>query len=426
MLLWSSMYNNGMNGKRIGVVSLLFLLGAGSAFGACFLLDKKEPENTNTAEVDGRESKNEPAQAPIATSANMKILLAGTTFWGRRTDQLARKSDLGVKYPFSKLDTMQREKYDAWIAGLECPITDNGHNYAEENSIFKFNCDPDYLAEAKKYFTAFMLGNNHTDNQGGGVGLTTTRKYLDKNGIQYFGTPKYTDKAESELTRDVKDVSNCDIVVLPVNVSYDNNKTQKIQMPFGFCSAHGVFGIPGDDYFDNMKEYASYVPTIAMPHMGAEYQPSHDQLRQNLYRRMIDYSGVDSVIADHPHWVQDAEAYRGKLIVYSMGNFMFDQYDGTEYSRSATIEANAAVAVKDVDFEKWNKLGEACLKDKRTCFENIKQAKMPKISIAWKYDYHATTSANDCITRLSSPAEQEAVAQRLRWSSIPASMKVSK
>ena len=175
-----------------------------------------------------------------------------------------------------------------------------------------------------------------------------------------------------------------------------------------------------------MKEYASYVPTIAMPHMGAEYQPSHDQLRQNLYRRMIDYSGVDSVIADHPHWVQDVEAYRGKLIVYSMGNFMFDQYDGTEYSRSATIEANAAVAVKDVDFEKWNKLGEACLKDKRTCFENIKQAKMPKISIAWKYDYHATTSANDCITRLSSPAEQEAVAQRLRWSSIPASMKVSK
>ena len=81
MFLWSSMYNNGMNGKKIGVVLLLFLLGAGSAFGACFLLNKKEPESANTTEAGRRESKSELVQAPIATSANMKILLAGTTFF---------------------------------------------------------------------------------------------------------------------------------------------------------------------------------------------------------------------------------------------------------------------------------------------------------------------------------------------------------
>ena len=419
------MYNERMNGKKIGIIIILFALGAGVAFGACFLLDAKNGERKDNKPV-ANETVPEPEPEPSATSARMKILMAGTTFWGRRTDQLARKSSLGVKYPFSKLDTLGRETYDAWIGGLECPITDNGHNYAEENSIFKFNCDPDYLTEAKKYFTAFMLGNNHTDNQDGGVGLTATRKYLDQNGIQYFGTPKYSDKAESELERDTKEASNCGIVVLPINVSYNNGKTGKIQMPFGFCSAHGVCAIPADDCFENMKTYATYVPTITMPHMGAEYQPSHDQLRQNLYRRMIDYSGVDSVIADHPHWVQDAEAYKGKLIVYSMGNFMFDQYDGTEYSRSAAIEANADVAVADVDFKKWNELGELCLKDKANCFEKIKAAKLPKISITWKYDYHATTSANDCITRLSGAAEQAAVGQRLRWSAIPASLKVEK
>ena len=97
-----------------------------------------------------------------------------------------------------------------------------------------------------------------------------------------------------------------------------------------------------------------------------------------------------------------------------------------EYSRSAAIEANAEVAVKDVDFDKWDKMGKDCLKDKKTCFEKIQSAKLPKIAITWKYDFHATTSANDCITRLSSQSEQNSVAQRLRWSAIPAAMKVSK
>ena len=425
------MYNIDMrgNGKKLGGILLLVLLGATVAVGTCLAFVQINKPAEEEAKPEVAEPEPEPEPDPVAQNAKMKILLAGTTFWGRRTNQWARESKLGVKYPFSKLNTLSPEKYDAWIGGLECPLVqkeNNYHNYAEENSIFKFNCDPDYLTEAKKYFDVFMLGNNHTDNQGGGVGLTETRKHLADAGIQYFGTPKYTGKAESELQRDTAEATNCGVVVLPINVTYDNKETKKIQMPFGFCSAHGVFGIPGDDYIENMKTYATYMPTIAMPHMGAEYQPSHDQLRQNLYRRMIDYAGVDSVIADHPHWVQDAEAYKSKLIVYSMGNFMFDQYDGVEYSRSAAIEANAVVDVKDTDFDQWDKLGKACLKDKKTCLNKIKDAKLPKISVTWKYDFHATTSANDCITRLSSPSEQNAVAQRLRWSAIPASMKVSK
>ena len=195
----------------------------------------------------------------------MRILYAGTTFWGRNTNVAARASELGVKYPFSKLNTLHREKYDAWIGGLECPVTDKGHNMTEELGIFKFNCDPDYLPEAAKYFTAFGLGNNHSDNQGGGTGLTTTRKYLDQNKIQYFGTPKYSSNVQSELARDTAEATNCDVVVLPIKVTYDNEETKTIQMPFGFCSAHGVFGIPAEDYLQNMKKYSALMPTIVMP-----------------------------------------------------------------------------------------------------------------------------------------------------------------
>lgn len=407
-------------GKIIGII-LGIAVVAGGTCGILIAINGslKAPEPVETPVP-------EPEPDPIVTAAKIKIMYAGTTFWGRNTNVAARASELGVKYPFSKLNTLHRENYDAWIGGLECPVTDNGHNMTEELKIFKFNCDPDYLPEAAKYFTAFGLGNNHSDNQGGGTGLTTTRNYLDKNKIQYFGTPKYSGNVQSELARDTAEATNCDVVVLPINVTYDNGETKKIQMPFGFCSAHGVFGVPAEDYLQNMKKYSALMPTIVMPHMGAEYKSVHDTLRQNLYRKMIDY-GVDAVIADHPHWTQDAEAYKGKLIVYSMGNFMFDQIFNKEVSRSAAIEAHAVVnGVSDVDFDKWNELGEGCLEDKKTCFANIQEAAQPRLRVTWTYAYHATTSAGDRIPRLGSDAEQAEIGARLKWDAIPAEMKIAK
>ena len=418
--------------KVFGGAFWVLLLVAVVAAITCFTLvqlngGKKEvADNAGTPEP-------EPEPEPVAVSAKARYMYAGTTFWGRRIYQFARKSDLGVKYPFSQLSTLKPDRYDAWIAGLECPITqkeNNYHNYDREYGIYEFNCDPDYLTEAAKYFDVFGLGNNHSDNQGGATGLKETRKHLDDAGIQYFGTPRFTNDSSNryyaqEKWRDEVDAKACAIVVLPMNVTYDNDETVEINMPFGFCSAHGMYGVPQDDIFDEMKTYAAVVPTIAMPHMGVEYQNVNDQLRKNLYHRMIDL-GVEAVIADHPHHVQNAEAYKKKLIVYSMGNFMFDQLVAPERVRSAAIEANAEVEVKDVDFEAWNALGEICLEDKTTCFEKIKEANLPKISITWKYDYHATTSATSCITRLADTSYQTAVGQRLKWSSIPASMKVSK
>lgn len=353
---------------------------------------------------------------PKITQFDAKYLFVGTTFWGRNTNKSARASELGVTYPFSQLNTLGRENYQAWIGGLECPVTDAGHNYNEEDKIFKFNCDPDYLPEAAKYFTAFLLGNNHAGNQGL-EGLRITRKYLEQNGIQYFGTPKRTaaDTSDTEYRNDETDINNCAIVVLPVKATYDNKEVKELSFPFGFCSAHGVYGVPGEDFQQNIKNYAAVVPTIAMPHMGVEYQKSHDQLRQNLYRRLIDY-GVESVIADHPHTVQDTEAYNGKLIAYSIGNFMFDQTFNVEVPRSAAIEGNVTITASSEDLEKWDKLGKQCLKDKTTCFDKIVAAKLAKPTLKWTYAYHATTSAGNRITRLADDNDQASIGQRLKWS----------
>ncbi|MFO1206231.1 MAG: CapA family protein [Burkholderiales bacterium] len=40
---------------------------------------------------------------------------------------------------------------------------------------------------------------------------------------------------------------------------------------------------------------------------------------------MID-AGADAVVGAHPHVTQEIESYRGKPIVYSLGNFVFDGF----------------------------------------------------------------------------------------------------
>jgi len=375
----------------VGVVALMGLVAVG-----CFLVLFNSRDGSV---VKDTMLEPEPLR-PVVIGGEMRILMAGTTFWGRRTHKLAQASELGVQYPFSQLGTLQRENYDAWIAGLECPVTNNGHTDYNENTLLKFNCDPDYLPEAAKWFSAFLLGTNHTDNWGV-EGFAETKQHLDGAGIQYFGSYDYADG-----------VNNCEVLILPVRLSYDDDSEKTIQMPFGFCSAHGVFGIPTETALLNIKRYAEVLPTIVMPHMGAEYKTAADGIRTNLFRKMIDY-GADMVIADHPHWIQNAEAYKGRLIVYSMGNFMFDQ-SVAETVRSAAIEATASFD-ETIDFEAWDDLGRDCLKDKVGCFENIVKAGARKLELAWEFDYRGTTTAGNCITRLASEAEQVAIGQRLGW-----------
>ena len=47
-------------------------------------------------------------------------------------------------------------------------------------------------------------------------------------------------------------------------------------------------------------------------------------------RRALVEAGADLVVGHHPHVVQNIEQYRGKWIVYSLGNFVFDQWSQPE------------------------------------------------------------------------------------------------
>lgn len=64
---------------------------------------------------------------------------------------------------------------------------------------------------------------------------------------------------------------------------------------------------------------------IVSYHWGIEYKKIHNMRQEVLAHIAID-NGADMVVGHHPHVMEDIETYNGHPIVYSLGNFIFDQY----------------------------------------------------------------------------------------------------
>ena len=74
---------------------------------------------------------------------------------------------------------------------------------------------------------------------------------------------------------------------------------------------------------------------IPFMHWGWENERVANERQRQLARLMID-AGADAVIGGHPHVTQDIEHYRGKPIVYSVGNFVMKETDN-EFQRQAWV-----------------------------------------------------------------------------------------
>lgn len=344
-------------------------------------------------------------KSPEPATISSNVLFTGNIFWGRYINDWASASELGFAYPFSRLNEFNRSEYNAWISGLECPIV-SGINIssADMDATLAFNCSPDYLPEASKWFTAVSLANNHTDNQGS-EGFEQTKQHLDTNNIQYFGHYDY---------QNINDV--CEVISLPVTTKLDDNSTINGYLPVAMCGYHGVFGIPVSQAVNEIAKYSPYMPVIAMPHMGAEYKPAPDDIKINFYHSLID-GGADMVLGDHPHVIQNTESYNGHLIVYSMGNFIFDQQDSVDVTRSAAIKVVMNTTDSDSALlKKWLAIGKNCATFKDDCLAQIQTQNLEKLAINYQF---AVVGSNDA-DRIAKPAtaeQQASILERLNWQS---------
>jgi poly-gamma-glutamate capsule biosynthesis protein CapA/YwtB (metallophosphatase superfamily) len=157
------------------------------------------------------------------------------------------------------------------------------------------------------------LANNHLSNYGA-QGITATDQLLHQHGIQTSGLGP--------------------VAVIGVR-----------GLKFGFIGFNGV-GHAIDKTalragIDRARQLADIV--VVQFHWGKEYQrqpipdpgvPTPDD-PVTIAHDSIDW-GADIVIGNHPHWYQGVEIYRGKLITYSHGNFVFDQM-WSEQTREGVI-----------------------------------------------------------------------------------------
>lgn len=341
-------------------------------------------------------------QIPQPSSISSNVLFLGNTFWGRYINDWSMASPLKYAYPFSRLNEFNRNKYEAWISGIECPLV-AGVNMtsAQMEAHLQFNCDPEYLSEASKWFTAFTLANNHTDNQGE-EGFIETKQQLQKNGIQYFGhyDPKVID-------------DTCEVIGLPVKITKTDKTVEAGKLPIALCAYHGVFGVPPKESVAEISKYAKFMPVIAMPHMGAEYRPEPDQIKTDFYHSLID-AGADMVLGDHPHWIQTSESYNGHLVVYSMGNFMFDQQDTPEVVRSAGIQVKLATNDDSTLLKNWLDLGVKCVEFKDSCLSMASEQNLKKLSIEYKFGVIGTNDS-DKIVKPATADQQAGILGRLKW-----------
>jgi Bacterial capsule synthesis protein PGA_cap len=237
----------------------------------------------------------------------------------------------------------------------------------------------------RKYFDIVSLANNHTDNMGGLKGLEETRVNLETDNFQYFG------HFDTSVKEDI-----CEIVEIKKVID-----SREVKIPIAMCGYHGVFKLPKQDEIDVISEYSKHFVTIVMPHQGEEYKDKSGSYQKKIYRAFVD-AGADVIIGAHPHVMQEVEEYKGKLIFYSLGNFIFDQ-TSIQNRRHFVVEAN--LNFKNVNLNNYSKF--ECKKYKDECLDKAKGENLIKPEVEIKYNVIPTENSLQFITQKRDLNENE-------------------
>lgn len=362
-----------------------------------YLVFKPKPANAPESSAQSAAESTEAAK-----SISGKYMFSGTVVLARAVENDA-KTGSGYDYsqPFSKMSTFNPKQYDEWMVDWECP-TSAQHNlsfqYQVANTVF--NCRPEWIPEFSKYFTHTNLANNHTADLGADV-FTETRQHLEEGGINVIGN------YNPAVSEDV-----CEVMSMSVHVLMQDGTEQDGSLPIAMCAWHYFERAPQSGEIEVMKQFAEVMPVFGLMQVGTEYQASNDGRQAAVGQAIID-NGAEFVIGNSPHWVQNTEVYKNKPIIYSTGNFIFDQLE-TETNRGVSIAVDIKVPYDD-NVASWLELGKQCKKRGDDCLEQAKQQGLSKINLDLTYTPIASINGAHVITEKASPAVQRAVEERMNW-----------
>ena len=269
------------------------------------------------------------------------ILLAGDVMLDRGVGlRVAQYGDGNWRFPW-RLVANRLSRADVVFVNHEGVMSDVGQ---DTGGVYSFNFP--IAALGGLLFAGVdvvSLANNHIFDWGG-VALCDTRRRLINNGIGVVGAGCDYTEANAPYTHSFSDGSSVGFLAYT---------------PFYYPDGSAGAGYPGvSDYsLGNMRERVAALReqvdvVIVSMHWGEEYQ-SLSNSEQRRVGRMLVAVGADVVVGHHPHTIQEVEEYNGGWIIYSLGNFIFDQYFSEE-----TMEGLVAIVtmrggmIESLDTEK--------------------------------------------------------------------------
>lgn len=223
-------------------------------------------------------------------------------------DMIARGED-----PFQYV-TEAMKTADVTIGNLECVVATKGEPI--KGKLFTFRAHPRVLPVLKQHFDVLSLANNHTGDFGHDAFIEQL-DLLDQNQMKHVGGGRNCVEARTPRIIEVKGIR---IALLAYNGFMPREFEAGPSWP-GVAWAVDQ-QIEADIRAARTVHHADVV--IPFMHWGAEHEPANNK-QHNLARSMIK-AGADAVIGGHPHVTQGVDYEEGRLVVFSLGNFVFNGF----------------------------------------------------------------------------------------------------
>lgn len=228
---------------------------------------------------------------------------------------LERYDAEGIHGVISEYLLTEMKEADITMVNQEFPFSTRGT--MEEDKQYTFRVDPDYISSFTDMgIDLVTIANNHTLDYGMEA-LEDTFETLDRAGILYVGGGTTKERAMQPA---YIEAGGRKIGFLAASrVIPDPMWNIENRQPGIFCTYDGT---ALNAAIEEAKTRCDYV--VVYVHWGVERENEPQEYQRTLARQYID-AGADLVIGSHPHVLQGIEFYNGKPVVYSLGNFIFNQ-----------------------------------------------------------------------------------------------------
>lgn len=307
------------------VISVLLLGGVAYFSGARFQQVRSPKPVKNSGSLTRTQKKN--SKKNVATEKKkthskppppqeISVIAVGDILFDRQVGSLIDSK--GPDEPFRYVASILSDG-DIAIANLECPLSTKGAKLTQKDVTFRGRTSA-AIGIKNSGIDVVSLANNHALDCGPEA-LEDTISLLDKHGIGHSGAGMNINEAVKATyfqAGEKKDVTVAFLAFTPL-------------IPAGFYPGKQRAGIaparPNIELVTNaIKEARKKADFVFCSfHWGVEYEDYPVQNQIDLGRLSID-SGADLVLGHHPHVIQGIELYKGKLIIYSLGDFIFDHF----------------------------------------------------------------------------------------------------